>query len=78
MKCIHGCHVCVCVQAEASTSMLASREEQVGQLQEQLQQADCQVETLQQAQAGLAADTAAKAAKLAHLEGDLSCSPADF
>ncbi|KAL3132444.1 Nucleolar protein 58 [Trebouxia sp. C0010 RCD-2024] len=58
-------------EAEASTSMLASREEQVGQLQEQLQQADCQVETLQQAQAGLAADTAAKAAKLAHLEGEL-------
>lgn len=61
------------VQAEASTSALASREEQVGQLQEQVQQADCQVAHLQQAQASIAADAAAKASKLAHLEGAATC-----
>lgn len=61
------------MQAEASTSALASREEQVGQLQEQVQQADCQVADLQQAQASIAADAAAKASKLAHLEGAATC-----
>ena len=60
------------MQAEASTRALASREEQVGQLQEQVQQADCQVANLQQAQASIAADAAAKASKLAHLEGACS------
>lgn len=64
---------CVHMQAEASTSALASREEQVGQLQEQVQQADCQVADLQQAQARTAADAAAKASKLAHLEGAATC-----
>lgn len=71
--CVDAYMAVMCVQAEASTSALASREEQVGQLQEQLQQADCQVENLQQAQASLAADAAAKASKLAHLEGAVSC-----
>ena len=57
------------MQAEASTSALASRQEHVVQLQEQLQQADSQVAALQQSQASMAADAAAKASKLAHLEG---------
>ena len=57
------------VQAVASTNALASREEEVGQLQQQVQQADCQVVNLQQAQASIAADASAKAVKLAHLEG---------
>lgn len=61
------------MQAEASTSALAFREEQVGQLQEQVQQADCQVAHLQQAQSSIAADAAAKASKLAHLEGAAIC-----
>ena len=39
------------------------------QLQGQLQQADAQVASLQEAQASMAADAAAKAGKLAHLEG---------
>lgn len=45
----------------------------MGQLQEQVQQADCQVANLQQAQASIAADAAAKASKLAHLEGAATC-----
>ena len=58
------------MQAEASTSRLGAREEQVMQLGEQVQRADQQVASLQQAQASMAADAAAKAARLAHLEGN--------
>ncbi|DBA96427.1 TPA: Nucleolar protein 58, variant 2 [Trebouxia sp. C0004] len=58
-------------EAEAGSSALATKEEEAAQLQQQLQQAESQEVTLQEAQAAMAADAAAKAGKLAHLEGEL-------
>ena len=66
------------VQAEVSTSALASRQEHVVQLQEQLQQADSRVAALQQTQASMAANAAAKAARLAHLEGTAAAAWSPF
>jgi len=63
------------LQAEVCSSALASREEEAAQLRQQLQQAESQVVTLQEAQAAMAADAAAKAGKLAHLEGALAFGP---
>ncbi len=63
------------LQAEAGSSALATKEEEAAQLQQQLQQAESQVVTLQEAQAAMAADAAAKAGKLAHLEGALALCP---
>ena len=57
------------LQTQAGSSALTAREEEAAQLQEQLQQAEGQVFSLQEAQATMTADAAAKAAKLAHLEG---------
>ena len=61
--------VLLSLQAEAGSSALATREEEAAQLQQQLQQAEGHVVALQEAQATMAAEAAAKAAKLAHLEG---------
>lgn len=63
------------LQAEAGSSALASKDKEAAHLQQQLQQAESQVVTLQEAQAAMAADAAAKAGKLAHLEGALAFCP---
>lgn len=63
------------LQAEAGSSALAMREEEAAQHQQQLQQAEGHVVALQEAQATMAAEAAAKAAKLAHLEGASALKP---
>ena len=63
------------VQAEASSTALAASEQQATGLQTQLEACQQRVEGLQEAQQSMAAEAAVKAARLAHLEGQLPLVP---
>ena len=70
--CLHLTAVCDCVcllQAESSSEALAGSEQQAADLHNQLGAVQERLQELQAAHESMTADAAAKAARLAHLEG---------
>lgn len=59
------------LQAEVSSTALAASEQQATEVQSQLEACQQRVRALQEAQHSMAAQAAVKAARLAHLEGQL-------